>query len=299
VIALRPAISVVVPTRNRPSELGRCLDALAEQDLPAERFEVIVVDDGSAEAPAALIDSFSARLPVILVTKPSSGPAAARNAGVQRAASPIVAFTDDDCRPETGWLRALAERIERDPDCLMGGRTLNALPENPYSEASQLLISYLYDYYNRDPERAFFLTSNNFAMRVDRFVAVGGFDERFPLAAGEDRDLCERWRQNGLRLVYAPQAVVRHAHELSLTSFCRQHFNYGRGAFHFHRLRAERTKERSPVEPARFYVDLVRYPVRHGGRHGPLLYAMLLGISQVANAAGFYAESIRHRLRRA
>jgi glycosyltransferase involved in cell wall biosynthesis len=117
-----------------------------------------------------------------LFMQTNSGPAAARKAGARRASGQIVAFTDDDCRPEPEWARARAARIDKDPDALVGGHTVNALPDNPSATASLLLISYLHDYYNRSPETALFLTANNFAMRRDRFQAVSGFDERFPVA---------------------------------------------------------------------------------------------------------------------
>ena len=126
---------------------------------------------------------------------------------------------------------------------------MNALPDNPYATASQLLISYLYEYFNRSSRAALFLTSNNFAMRRDRFHAVGGFDERFPLAGGEDREFCDRWLRKGMRLVHTHDAVIQHAHPLSLTSFVRQHANYGRGAYHYHQRRRERSDDPSRSSP--------------------------------------------------
>jgi GT2 family glycosyltransferase len=296
--AATSVVSIVIPTRDRPEELRACLEALERQSFPRERFEVVVVDDGSSSPPVSLIESLKAQIRATLFVQANSGPAAARNAGARRASGQIVAFTDDDCRPEPHWVRALAARIDDDPDALVGGHTVNALPDNPYATASQLLVSYLYDYYNRSPEAALFLTSNNFAMRRDRFHALGGFDERFPLAGGEDRDFCDRWLREGMRLVHTPDAVVRHAHPLSLTSFIRQHTNYGRGAFHYHQLRRERSDDPVPIEPPRFYVDLVLYPTRLDGMRGRWRLAALLGLSQVANAAGFFTEKLRHRAAR-
>lgn len=296
-MAVAPIVSIVIPTRDRPGPLRTRLQALEQQDLPREQFEVVVVDDGSAVPPTSLIESLDGRIHASLVVQANAGPAAARNTGAKHASGRIVAFTDDDCRPDRGWVRTLAAHIDQDADALVGGRTVNALPDNPYAMASQLLISYLYGFYNRNPGAVVFLTSNNFAMRADRFHAVGGFDERFPLAAGEDRDLCDRWLRNGMRLVYTPDAVVRHAHPLSLTGFVRQHTNYGRGAFHYHRFRRERTDDPIPVEPLRFYVDLILYPVRLDGERGRWCLAMLLGLSQAANAVGFFTEKLRHRHR--
>ncbi len=291
-------VSIIIPTRDRPEELRACLEALERQNFPRERFEVVVVDDGSSAPPISLIESLGARIRATLVVQANAGPAAARNAGARRALGQIVAFTDDDCRPERDWLGALAARIDEDPDALVGGHTVNALPDNPYATASQLLISYLYAYYNRRPEAALYLTSNTFAMRRDRFQDVGGFDERFPIPAAEDRDFCDRWLRKGKRLVHTRDAVVRHAHPLSLTSFIRQHTNYGRGAFHYHQLRRERSDDPAPIEPLRFYVDLVLYPSRLVGERSRWRLAALLGLSQAANAAGCFTEKLRRRAAR-
>ena len=119
--AARSMVSVIIPTRNRPAELRACLEALEQQNFPLERFEVVVVDDGSSAPPISLIESFGGRIRASLVAQANAGPAAARNAGARRAAGEIVAFTDDDCRPERDWVGTLAARIDDDPDALVGG----------------------------------------------------------------------------------------------------------------------------------------------------------------------------------
>ncbi|HEV2763340.1 MAG TPA: glycosyltransferase, partial [Pyrinomonadaceae bacterium] len=220
----QPFFSVVVPTRARPAQLAACLDALARQEYPRERFEVVVVNDGGPE-PSEVFERFAGRLDATLVTQKHAGPAAARNTGARRARAPFLAFTDDDCRPDPVWLKALEARLRDAPGAAVGGRTVNALPRNLFSTASQSLTEYLYEYFDAAEGRAAFFTSNNLALSSELFRAVGGFDESFPLAAGEDRELCDRWRARGHRLTYAPDAVVRHAHALTLRSFCRQHFN--------------------------------------------------------------------------
>lgn len=287
-----PLISVVIPTYNRPGPLAACLRALAGQDYPAGRFELIVVDDGSPTSPAALIAELGDRVPMRLLHQERRGPATARNAGAAAAHGSVLAFTDDDCRPHPGWLRSLGLRIAATPTAMVGGQTLNALRNNPYAEASQLLVSFIYDYYNRPGREAFF-TSNNIALPRAGFAAIGGFDTRFPRAAAEDRDFCDRWQQAGFPMVYAPEAQIDHAHALTLRSFWRQHLNYGRGAYHFHRGRARRSTGRIRVEPLRFYLQLLAAPL--GRRQVPqaLFLAGLLALSQGANTLGFFWERAR------
>ncbi len=287
-----PFFTVVVPTYGRPDQLVRCIEAVAAFDYPADRYELIVVDDGSPEPVEPGIRLFADRLNLTVLRQENLGPAVARNAGLRIARGRFTAFTDDDCRPAPDWLRRLAEALLEDPGCGAGGLTINGLPDNPFSCASQLLVSYLYEYYNADPRNARFLTSNNIAFPTEKLRAFGGFDERFRKAAGEDRDLCHRWTEKGHRLVYEPKAKIRHDHELSLRGLWRQHFAYGRGAYVLHRYRAARNRERIRVEPFRFYLDLLAYPVRVLGWKRGLLQVPLLAITQAAGATGFYRERL-------
>lgn len=283
-----PIFSIVIPTYNRPAQLAVCLQACARLDYPRDRFEVIVVDDGGATPLDAVVARFHGMLAIKLLRHENAGPAAARNRGVSEARGEFLAFTDDDCAPESNWLRALASQFVASPDCAVGGQTLNALAHNIYSGASQLLISYLFSYYNAVPRAARFFPSNNLAFPAERFRAIGGFDVTYPRAAGEDRELCDRWLHCGYRMVYVEEAVVRHAHDLTFRTFLRQHFHYGCGAFCFHRIRARRGLHRIKVEPLSFYINMLRFPfVSTRGLRAPSLM-LLLVVAQVANAAGFF-----------
>lgn len=116
------------------------------------------------------------------------------------------------------------------------------------------------------------------------------FDTSFPLAAGEDREFCDRWLQQGLPMAYAPEARVDHSHHLSLRRFWRQRFNYGRGAYCFHQVRARRAAEQVKVEPLEFYWQLLTYPLARQHQIQGMLLSGLLFVSQVANVAGFFWE---------
>ena len=186
-------------------------------------------------------------------------------------------------------------RFDSGPNRIIGGRTVNALFGNTYSQASQTLICYLYEYYNSDAEDARFLASNNIAFSANVFRAAGGFDSDYPRAAGEDRDLCDRLRSRGYRMTYAADAIVYHAHALTFRTFWRQHLNYGRGAARFHAARARRSQQGVKWEPVSFYIDLVLYPFVHRmGWHAPPL-AILLLVSQAANTLGYFLEHANGR----
>ncbi len=143
---------------------------------------------------------------------------------------------------------------------MVGDRTINAVPHNPFSAASRLLVDYLGDCYNADPAKARCFTTNNLALPADRFRATGGFHTRCIRATAEDRELCDRWLQVGYPMTYAPEAIVYHRHHLRPGSFWRQHVNYGRGAPAYHRARAARGRPRLTTEPSPFYLRLLRHP---------------------------------------
>lgn len=290
--------SIIIPTYNRPERLSTCLQSLANLDYPSD-FEVIVVDDGSEMPIEPVVAPFRNQLDLTLITQPNAGPAKARNTGAAKARGKYLAFTDDDCAPASDWLKTLAARFATAPDCMIGGRALNALPNNLYSTASQVLIDYLYKYYNTGSERSSFFASNNIALPADRFHALGGFDTTtFPLAAGEDREFCDRWLHHGYDMIYAPEAQVYHAHKLTLPTFWRQHFNYGRGAFCFHKVRFQRDLEPIKVEPLSFYFKLLTYPLSQALPQSPLLLSGLFLVSQVANVAGFFWERLNQTIQK-
>lgn len=288
-----PLCSIVIPTRERPQALQNCLRALAQLDYPRDGFEVIVVDDGSRVNLEPVIAPITQEIHARLVCAPHAGPAAARNAGARQARGELLAFTDDDCMPDAQWLAALVERYVAARDGMFGGKTVNSLPTNLCSSASQLLIDYLYQYYNADPDRSRFIASNNMAVPAERFHRAGGFDESFPKAAAEDREFCDRWISLGYRIALAPKAIVYHAHPLRLRTFWRQHFTYGTGAWQFRLARARRSQQPVALEPLSFYADLLAYPFRDRRIPAALALAWLLLLTQMANAAGF--AWARHR----
>jgi glycosyltransferase involved in cell wall biosynthesis len=196
-------VSVVVPTRNRPQLLERCLDALLAQTYDPEAFEIIVVDDAACAATEAQVAARAAGLPSVryLPAPDTNGPAAARNRGWAAAQGEIIAFTDDDCVPAPGWLRAGTAAFVNGTVGVMG-RTRVPLPLRPTdNEWNQKLL-----------EQGNFVTANCFYRR-QALAAVGGFDERFKLAWREDSDLLFRLQEvfNGSHhFARVPEALVNH-----------------------------------------------------------------------------------------
>lgn len=287
--------SIIIPTYNRPKRLEKCLESITQLDYPSNRFELIVVDDGSLMSLQPITAKFDNCLLIQLIRQPNAGPASARNTGAAAAQGDYLVFTDDDCQPHPDWLKTLAEAINDFPNILIGGHTINALPDNLYSSASQLLIDYIYEYYNQQKGEATFFASNNFALPRELYQQLGGFDTTYPRAAAEDREFCDRWLQYGNKMLYAPEVQVYHAHQLTLSSYWRQHFHYGRGAFCFHQVRAKRAHTEIKVEPISFYFQLLTYPFSPYQGWRSLNLSGLFFLSQVANVAGFFWERYQQK----
>ncbi|MEM6823873.1 MAG: glycosyltransferase [Pseudomonadota bacterium] len=277
-----PAASVVVPSYNRPRQLEACLEALCRQE--GIDYEVIVVDDGSPDPLQPICARFGER--VTCIRQENAGPAAARNRGATEARAEFVAFTDDDCRPRPDWLASLVAAHGGRPGVLVGGRVENGLPRDPFATASQDLCDYLYDYFDADSGEMPFFTSNNIGMTREGFLRLGGFDETFPLAAGEDRDLGLRWRDTGGQMIYSEAAIIDHFHAMTLQKFWRQHSNYGRGAHHLHGVLDARGSDQPKREPLGFYINLVLHPLKARGLRG-FGHSVLMALTQVAMINGY------------
>jgi GT2 family glycosyltransferase len=204
-----PVVSVVVATCDRPERLRRLLAALRAQDLGSDRFEVIVVDDGlSPTSPDVLAHDGPARGLSLRTSRTGGrrGPASARNIGWRLARAPLVAFTDDDCVPASGWLSAGLTRAEEFPGAIVQGPT-----EPDPSELGNVSV------FSRTIRQAqlgpHYETCNIFYPRT-LLERLGGFDESFGArSAGEDTDLAWRALGSGGTSVFASDARVLHAVE--------------------------------------------------------------------------------------
>jgi glycosyltransferase involved in cell wall biosynthesis len=195
--------SVVIPTYERPALLERALNALGDQTLAPDEYEIIVCDDAGSETTRAVVDRWRDRHPVptryIRGATPRQGPAAMRNAGWRAACGDVIAFTDDDTIPDREWLRQGLLALGDDAADAASGRILVPLPNDPTD-------------YERDTARlesAGFVTANCFC-RGAVLACVGGFDPRFRMAWREDSDLFFKLIEGGFDVIHAVDAVVIH-----------------------------------------------------------------------------------------
>jgi glycosyltransferase involved in cell wall biosynthesis len=281
-----PFISVVIPTYNRPDELAACLAAISTQDY-AGSFEVIVVDDGSSVDLLPVVEACDCNRVVSLIKQANAGPGAARNHGARVSRGELLAFTDDDCLPESDWLTELAGHYQQYPQVLIGGYTATPRGENIYSDTAQFILDCAYHFYNGDPHDSRFHASNNMALSREEFLAVCGFDESFHVAS-EDREFCSRWRLERGRIHELNRARVIHAKALNFRDFIGQFFRYGQGAWRYRKFRHRwGGDELAGNEPhSAFLASVIRD--WSGLEDAPKFrMLMLLGTWQVSNLAGF------------
>jgi glycosyltransferase involved in cell wall biosynthesis len=280
-----PLISVIIPTRLRPAQLRQSLTSLSQQNYPRDSWEVVVVQDGPEDAIENVARELADGLPLRVFRQAHAGCGVARNTGAAQARGHFLVFTDDDCLFPNGWLAGYARAFAERPDCIIAGRSINALARNPYSETTQALMDYLFSRFNASREQATLAVGNNFGVPAAGFRELGGFSRTYYRTAAEDRDFCARWLRSGRQILFAPEIVVDHAHTLTFRSFLRQHFHYGRGAYLYHRLNDnERAKGR--LESVEFYLSLLLWPWSAGRSHSVRLSLLLL-IAQAAHTGGY------------
>jgi GT2 family glycosyltransferase len=208
-----PEVGVIFATHRRSAFLRELVDALAAQDLPADRFEVVAVDDASGDGTWELLTELAAATPLRLTPlrlDVNAGPATARAEGVRTTTAPLLAFTDDDCLPTPGWLSALVRAFDDDPAAeVVQGRT-EARPEDRDRQGP-----WDHTLWVTGPTPWF--ETCNVAYRRSAYDRVGGFDVDDPVLNprggthfGEDVDLGARVLASGGRRAFAEDAVVHH-----------------------------------------------------------------------------------------
>ncbi len=233
---MNPELTVVIPSYNPNPELLRALyESLLRQTY--EQFEVILVDDASIDASAytcVLDQRFR-----LLRQNRNRGPAACRNLGAKAAESEYLFFTDTDCELTPETLQQAVDGL-RSGAILMGNTITRAV--TPFGRAVALLgfpgggllgFDKVWRVDNNGYTNSF--SSCNLAFRKTVFEALGGFDETFPVAGGEDTVLAWQATQAGCRIRYLPGMCVYHIEKSNFRDFIRWQLTRGRGNYHIKR----------------------------------------------------------------
>ena len=215
----QPFVSVIIPVYNDPDRLTRCLAPLDSQTYPADRYEVIVVDNGSREDVAPIVARF-ARATLTREVKPGSY--AARNKGIAVARGEVLAFTDSDCVPAPDWVEQGVRALQADPEIgLVGGHIALFYQDPDRPTAVELYDSIVFGLPQKRyvEEGRYAATANAFTWRRV-FDRVGLFDDT--LRSSGDNEWGKRVYAAGMKQVFAESVRVEHPARSSLRDMCRK-----------------------------------------------------------------------------
>jgi len=223
-------ISVVIPVRNRPEFVRRCVEGIIGGACSREYFEVIVVDNGSTDDTAQAARQAGARV----VSEPEPNRCRARNRGAEEAREEWIAFIDSDCVPDSDWLEQVRRVVDNlRPDekvALVPGAVCDVRPGSSVEEFIAVRRWFDQEKYlegRGNFTRPFALTAN-FTVRRDVYLELGGLDIGLPYP-GEDADFCWRLVDAGWDIRYAADARVTHFHRSTLCSLWVQSCHWGIG----------------------------------------------------------------------
>ena len=222
---LFPTVTVVVPVYNGAVTIANCLESLLAQTYPADRYEIIVVENGSTDETTEVVQ----RYPVRLFHNEVRGPAAARNRGIQESQSDLIAFTDADCIATPNWLVELVKPFCDPAIGAVGGdiqpyRHDGRTNVELFSDQNSPWTTYLSGKHEFLPQ----LYTPNAAYRRSLLLAIKGFDER--LLTGEDVEMSWRLQmETNTQFAYTLEAIVYHHHRSTRQGLSKQYRQYGFG----------------------------------------------------------------------
>lgn len=236
-----PFISIIIPVRNRPDEIKTCLESLLLLDYPADKLEIIVVDDASDDHTPGIVKQFNVSL---ISLKTNHKAPYCRNLAAGKAKGDILAFIDSDCTADIKWLSDLI-RAFPDPRVGAAGGRIDGFFKtgrlDRYEEVNSSLIIGTHIKRSSDADKFFYVPSCNLLVKKDLFLTLGGFNPE--LVVGEDVDLCRRIQNAGSAVEFRPNGTVFHRHRNKLTSFCQRRFDYGTSEPLLQKLHPDRKKQ--------------------------------------------------------
>lgn len=215
-------VSVIIPSYNNEKIISRCLEAVENQSLNRSDYEIIVVNDGSADNTEEEVRKFN---DVQIINIEHSGPSVARNSGAKHAKGEILVFTDSDCLPTHNWLEAMTDPFSQTD--IVGVKGIYCTKQTKIiSNFVQLEYEYKYE---RMKKQTYidFIDTYSAAYKKDVFLANGGFDSTFTHPSVEDQELSFRLSRKGYHMIFEPKAVVQHWHDETIREYWQRKFSIG------------------------------------------------------------------------
>jgi glycosyltransferase involved in cell wall biosynthesis len=282
-----PLFSIIIPTYCTAGVLEECLKALSAQSVKSD-FEVLVVNDGGKDSIS--LEALDPQISVRYIRQDHKGPAAARNLGVRLAKGDIVIFLDDDSVPTKTWLEATRSAWGKTPDCDgIGGFIASDPSENIYCRVNADFFNWYLEQQDLEGKCPFLVTCNA-GYRRSSLEKVGGFDDRFQRACGEDRDLNLKIVRGGGKLRLDRQILVYHDRDLTLSSFARKHYHYGKAAARIY----QRYPDQKHISGGGYGALFLSIWRRHADQGDRLRALSLITLSQIATVFGFLAGKLHN-----
>ena len=235
-----PFVSIIVPVRNRPDEISRCLASLANLDYPPEKKEIIVVDDASDDNTPEVVSGFNVKL----LKNPGRMQASySRNLAAKEAGGDIIAFIDSDCTADPLWLKELVSAFDDKTNGAAGGKVdswFNKKALDRYEKVSSSLNMGNRSKSSKEEGIFFYLPTCNLLVKKEIFQKLDGFD--IDMNVGEDVDFCWRLKNMGYDIEYRPSGIVFHKHRNRISAFFKRRFQYGTSEPFLHKKHPDRLK---------------------------------------------------------
>ncbi len=216
-----PNISIIIPSYNSEKTILKTLKAVKKQEGLLEPPEIIVVDDGSKDNTVNILKKI---VGIKVITQKNAGPAKARNSGAKVAEGEILVFTDSDTVPHKDWINNLTDPFSN-PDVAATTGTYSI--ENKENKLANIIQAEIEDKHNNYSEYIAFGGSYNLAIKKKLFFEIGGFNEVYKNASGEDVDICYKILNKGHKIRFVKNAIVGHFHPSNLVKYLKTQFRHG------------------------------------------------------------------------
>ncbi|MCS7469432.1 glycosyltransferase [Stieleria sp. ICT_E10.1] len=211
-----PFITVLIPALNEASHIEGCLAALRQQTYPRDRYEVVVVDNGSTDNTAELVQATGVRV----LREERKSAYWARNLGIANTSGDYLAFTDADCLADRDWLTKLTAKAIESNASVVGGMIQYEMVTDTLG--NRLLIeTHGADQIRRNIEKHYSVAGGNMFVRREAFDTLGLFNV---IAWGSDIEFSQRAAAVGRTVAFAENAVVRHQCDLSNWEYWRRSY---------------------------------------------------------------------------
>lgn len=283
----RMRVSIIVPVHNTAAFLPQCVESLLAQDFPAGDFEILMVDNNSTDGSGQLLRAMSG---IRVLSEPKPGSYCARNRGIREARGEVIVFTDSDCFPDRGWLKAACRALEKPSVQVVLGQRRPGRDEGVMRLIAAYEVKKDEVVLSSNDERLYFGFTNNMAVRRSTLDKYGPFVER---PRGADTIFVRRvvGAEGCAAVVYDSSMKILHGEMSGVGIYYRKMFIYGRSRRQYQGI--VKTRPLSAGERWRIYREAVREE-RHSAAEA-LALAVVLACGVVAWHLGAWSHHFSER----